>query len=178
MAEQTTIARPYAQAAFRLAREGAAMEKWSRMLDVAATIAGDPAVRELIGNPRVTRGRLVELFMDIAGDRLDTQGWNFVRLVVENGRLAALPEIAALFETLRKEAEKSLDAEVVTAFPLTAEQRERISAVLTARTGRTVNLQQTVDPSLLGGAMIRSGDKVIDGSVTTQLDDMARALAG
>jgi len=178
MAEIRTIARPYAQAAFQLAREHDALARWSGMLRVGAVIAADPALRDLIGNPRVSRQQLTDLVLGVAGERLDEHGANFIRLLVENDRLRCLPEIAALYETYRREAEQTVEAHVVTAFALSEEQQRQISAALQTRLGRTVTLTQSVDESLLGGMTIRTDDHVIDGSVTSQLDKLARALAG
>lgn len=178
MAEIRTIARPYAQAAFQLARDHDALAKWSQMLQLGAVIAADPALRELIGNPRVTREQLTDLVLGVAGERLDERGANFIRLLVENDRLRCLPEIAALYETYRREVEQTVEAHVITAFPLSEEQQQRISAALQTRFGRNVTLTQSVDESLLGGMLIRTDDHVIDGSVTSQLAKLAKALAG
>ncbi len=178
MAEIRTIARPYAQAAFQLARAQDALAKWSDMLHTGAVIAADPALQDLIGNPRVSRQQLTDLVLGVAGEHLDEQGANFIRLLVEYNRLRYLPEIAALYETYRREAEQTVEAHVTTAFPLNEEQQRQISAALQTRLGRTVTLTQSVDESLLGGMRIRTQDRVIDGSVTSQLDKLTKALAG
>jgi len=178
MAEKSTIARPYAQAVFRLAQEQNDLAKWSGMLQAAAAIVGNPTMQALIGNPRVTKQQLVSLIQELVGQGLDELGRNLIQLLVDNRRLVYLPEVAALYETYRKEAERSVDAQVITAFPLDDEQQRRIADALQARLGRTVTLHQTVDESLLGGVIIRTQDQVIDGSVTAQLDKLARALAG
>ncbi len=178
MAEKSTIARPYAQAVFRLAQEQNDLAKWSDALQTAAVIVGDPTMQALIRNPKVTKQQLISLIEELAGKHLDDLGQNLIRLLVENHRLLYLPEVAALYETYRKEAEHIVDAQVITAFPLDDEQQRRIADALKARLGRTVTLHQTVDESLLGGVIIRTEDQVIDGSVTAQLDKLARALAG
>jgi F-type H+-transporting ATPase subunit delta len=177
MAEKSTIARPYAQAVFRLAQEGKALAKWSEMLQAAAVIVGDPTVQALIGNPRVTKEQLGELILEVAGKRLNEPGRHLILLLVENRRLAYMPEVAALYEHYRREAERTVDAQVITAFALNDEQQRSIAAALQARLGRTVTLHQTVDESLVGGVIIRTEDQVIDGSVTAQLEKLSRALA-
>ncbi len=178
MAEKSTIARPYAQAVFQLAREQNALAKWSDALQAAAVIVGDPGMQALIRNPKVTKQQLITLVKELAGKHLDDLGHNLIQLLVENHRLAYLPEVAALYEAYRREAEHIVDAQVITAFPLDDEQQRRIADALKARLGRTVTLHQTVDASLLGGVIIRAEDQVIDGSVTAQLDKLARVLAG
>lgn len=176
MAEKSTIARPYAQAVFRLAQEQNDLAKWSDMLQATAVIVGDPTMQALIGNPRVTREQLIQLINELAGERLDDHGRNLIHLLVDNHRLDCLPELAALYEAYRREAERTVDAQVITAFPLDDEQQRRIADALQARLGRTVTLHQTVDASLVGGVVIRTDDQVIDGSVTSQLSKLARSL--
>jgi F-type H+-transporting ATPase subunit delta len=135
-------------------------------------------MQALIGNPKVTKDQLIGLITELAGRALDDHGRNLIHLLVDNRRLAYLPEVSALYEAYRREAERTVDAEVITAFPLDDEQQRRIADALQARLGRTVTLHQTVDKSLLGGVIIRTEDQVIDGSVTTQLGKLARSLAG
>jgi len=174
--ERTTLARPYAEAVFRLARERQALAGWSAMLGLAAAIVRDPQMSRLIDNPRVPRERFVDFFLDVCGKKLDKDGANFIRLLTENRRIQLLPEIAALFETLRAEAEARVDAEVISATAVSADQLKTIAAALTQRLGRDVNLATRLDPSLVGGIVIRAGDLVIDGSVRGKLQALATYL--
>jgi F-type H+-transporting ATPase subunit delta len=176
MAEKSTIARPYAQAAFELAKESGELAKWSEMLQFAAQVATDPAMQAYIDNPRVSDARLSELLIDICGDQLNDAGKSFVRVLVENHRLAVLAEIATLYEQHRAEAESKIEAEVVSAFPVSDEQRQALEQALKKRLGREVSLTTRIDESLIGGAIVRAGDLVIDGSVTGHLDKLASAL--
>lgn len=178
MSEKNTIARPYAQAVFRLAQDHNALGRWSEMLQVMVAMVTDPAVDGLIDNPRVSKEQLTGLLLDVAGDRLDEPARNFIKLLVENHRLVLLPEIFELYEESRKEAERVVQTEVITAFPLSDEQQQQITTALERRLERSVSLRQTVDEALLGGVIIRTEDRVIDGSVTAQLEKLARALAG
>lgn len=176
MAELSTVARPYAQAAFDLAREEGALKGWSEMLRYAAVVAADNSMEALLDNPQVSRERAEQLFLDICGERLNPLVQNFVRLLAQNRRLILLPAIASQFEAMRAEAEGSIEAEVVSAFPLTEAQQRQLADGLKKRFGREVNLVTHVDESLLGGAVVRVGDTVIDGSAAEQLNRLASVL--
>lgn len=177
MAETTTIARPYAQAVFDIAADAKALGHWSDTLRLLALIVADPAMDALIRNPRVPREQLSGIITDVCGDALDERGAALVGVLAANQRLPLLPEIAALYEAYRADAEKIVQAEVVSAFPLSAEQQAAIAASLKRRLGREVTLESRIDQSLIGGAVIRAGDLVIDGSVTGQMDRLANALS-
>lgn len=174
--ERATLARPYAEAVFRLARERNALAHWSEMLKLAAAVAGDPQMNRLIDNPRVPRERFVEFFLDVCGKKMDKDGANFIRLLAENRRIQLLPEIAALYEQLRAAAEARVEAEVVSAAAVSPEQLKTIAAALKRRLGRDVRLATRLDPSLIGGIVIRAGDLVIDGSVRGKLGALATHL--
>ena len=176
MAELTTLARPYAQAVFRLAQEQQALSRWSDMLALVAHVAADPDVRKLLDNPRMTSEQLSELFMDIGGDRLNDDGRNLIRVLAEARRLAVLPEIFGLFEQLKNAAEGAIQAQLITAFPATDAQKQTIAAALKQRFGRDVQLEYITDPTLMGGAVVRAGDLVIDGSVRGKLARLGTAL--
>jgi len=176
MAELTTVARPYAQAVFERAQQTGRLADWSAMLQFAAAVAADGTMREAIEGTRLTRQQLADLFIEIGGDRLDQEGRNLIRLLAENRRLALLPEIAAVYEVLRAEAESTVEAQMISAYPLTEEQKQRIAESLKRRLGRNVNLTAEVDESLIGGAIIHAGDLVIDGSVRGKLDRLASAM--
>ena len=177
MAEAITVARPYAQAAFLFANEHQTLKDWSEMLSLLAMIADDAGMRELIDSPHVTETQLADLFIQIAGDQINEKCANFVRVLSANGRLTLLPEIAALFEIQRQDAEGTVQAQLVSAFPASESQQAAIIASLRKRLGREVELSCSTDAELLGGAIIRAGDLVIDGSVRGKLQRLGTALS-
>jgi F-type H+-transporting ATPase subunit delta len=176
MADKSTIARPYAKAAFEEARDRGRLGPWSAALRTAAAVAADSRVQALIGNPRVTPEELAALVIEIAGADLDEEGRNFVRTLADNRRLAILPEISALFEELKSEAEGVIDVTVTSAVPLDDSQRAKLTAALERRLRRSVRLQCATDPALIGGAVLRAGDLVIDGSLRGKLERIAYQL--
>jgi F-type H+-transporting ATPase subunit delta len=176
MADRLTIARPYARAAFEEARADKRLGPWSEALHIAAQVVRDPRVATLLGNPRVTPEQLAQLVISIAGPGLGAHGENFVRTLAANHRLGYLPEIAALFDTLKDDAEGVADVTLSSAAALDAAQRSKITAALERRLKRKVRLHCTIDPSLIGGAVLRCGDLVIDGSLRTRLDRIAYEL--
>jgi F-type H+-transporting ATPase subunit delta len=172
MADLTTIARPYARALFDLARpEDRA--GWSEMLTLLATIVTDETLRPVLADPALSRTQKADLVLDICGDQLSTEAYNVVRLLADNKRLEALPEIAEVYETLRAEAEKTLVADLISAFEISKQQRKQIAVALSNRLKRKVELNCQVDESLLGGTIIRAGDLVIDGSARSHLNKLA-----
>ncbi len=177
MSEYQTIARPYAQAVFDLAKAGENYENWSRALAWMSAIADDDQIQELSQNPKVDDASVVQIFQDIAGDKLFDEAGNFLRLVVANGRLFALPYIAAQFEDKRAEAEGTIEAELISARAVTDEQQEALAQSLSRKLGRKVSLQVVEDPNLIGGAVLRAGDMVIDASVKSRLQKLAANLA-
>lgn len=176
MSENITLARPYAEAAFRLAQDSKALKPWSEMLGLAAAVAKDAQVARLAMDPRVARERFTQLFLDICGKALSKEGANFIRVLQDNRRIALLPEIAQLFEVLRAEAEGRVEAQVISAFEITPEQLKKISAALKKKFGRDVDVVTRVDTALVGGMIIRAGDVVIDGSVRGKLLALASHL--
>lgn len=176
MAEKATIARPYARAAFEFAQAQGAFKQWSESLAIAAAVASDPAVAKLLNHPRVTATQLVELISEVAGPRLDSSAHNFIATLAHNRRLGLLPHIAAMYETLRADVEGVADVSVVSAVPLEPAQQQRLTAALKTRLKREVRLHCTVEPELLGGAVVRYGDLVIDGSVKERLARLTAAL--
>jgi len=176
MAELTTIARPYAEAAFRIASEANALPVWSQMLRFVSGIVADPRVRAALDNPKLTAGDKEALLLSIVGDKLDPMGRNFVRVLIEAERIAVLPQIAMLFESLKDAAEGQAKARIDSAFPLSDAQLAEITAALEKRFGKKIEATVNVDPTLIGGARITVGDTVIDGTVTSQLATMATRL--
>lgn len=177
MSEAFTIARPYALAAFEEAQRLSDLKGWSEMLQSLAETVNNPDVRAVITSPRVAGAQVTGLITGLLGAKAKAQQQNFARVLVENQRLLVLPEIAILFEALRAEAEKTVNVVVDSAFELSAAQREKITSSLKARMGREIKLVCKVNKELLGGVVIRAGDKVIDGSARTRLNEMATALA-
>lgn len=176
MAERATIARPYARAAFQAAGEARAFARWSEGLKAATQIVVDPRVADLVKNPAVRGADVANFIIDVAGDKLDAQMQNFVRVLTENQRLLLLPEILAHYERMRAEVENTVDVEVISAVKLDAAQCEKLAAALNTRLKRRVNMRNSVDPSLLGGAVIHAGDLVIDGSLKGRLQRLRTEL--
>ena len=177
MSEAITTARPYAQAAFEAAQKQSDLKAWSEVLQSLAEAVNYPEIRTVISSPRVDRTQIGGLLGNVLGDKLKPQQMNFVRVLVENQRLLVLPEIAAIFNALKSEAEKSVDVVVDSAFELTVAQRDKIVSSLKRRMGCEIKLTCKINKELLGGVVIRAGDKVIDGSARTRLGEMATALA-
>ena len=176
MADRLTIARPYARAAFEEARKNGGLAPWSDALQTAAIVVQDPRVSSLLDNPRVTPAELAQLVDEIAARPLGEHGANFVRTLADNHRLGFLPEIAQLFDSLKDDAEGVADVTVTSAATLDEAQRGKIAAALERRLRRKVRLHCQTDPALLGGAILRSGDLVIDGSLRTRLNRIAYEL--
>ncbi len=176
MAELATIARPYAEAAFKLAREQNALPVWGEMLKFAAAVMKDPAMAAAIDNPKLGTEQKEALFLSVCGDRLDTFGRNFIKVLVEADRIALLPEMEAMFARLKDAAEGVAKAEIISAMPLTDEQVSDLKVVLERRFGRKIEATVSVDPSVIGGARIVVGDQVVDGTIAGKLAAMATQL--
>ena len=176
MAELATIARPYAEAAFGLARDERALPVWSEMLRFAATIVADPRVATALDNPRLDNKAKESLLLSIAGDRFNAQARNFMHVLVEGERVALLPQIAEMFETLKNEAEATATAVIESAVELTDAQVAELKAALEKRFGRKIETTVTVNPDLIGGARVTVGDAVLDGSVQAKLAAMHTQL--
>ena len=176
MAEPITIARPYAEAVFKLADQAGSLAQWSQTLTAMAQVARDPDMLALIADPKVSDAQRASIFLALCGDGLTQEARNFVPLLLENGRLQLLPEIAELFEQQKNEREGVVDAEISSAFELDAAQLQSLVADIERRFKRRVNAQVRIDPSLIGGAKIVVGDTVIDGSVRGRLAGMSAAL--
>jgi F-type H+-transporting ATPase subunit delta len=178
MAELTTIARPYAEAAFRIAREANSLPVWSQTLRFLCDVAADPRVSAALDNPKLTAADKESLLLSIGGERLDATGRGFVRVLVDADRVAVLPQIRTLFEALKNDADGVAAARIDTAFPLTDAQTAELRAALEKRFGRKIETTINVDPALGGGARITVGDTVIDGTIEAQLAAMATQLRG
>jgi F-type H+-transporting ATPase subunit delta len=176
VAERATIARPYAKAAFETALPARAFAQWSAGLNVAAEIVLDPRVAELVKNPELPTPTVADFIIGVAGDKLDAHMRNFVRVLAENRRLLLLPEILAHYEVMRAEVENTVDVEVISAVTLDPAQSEKLATALGTRLKRRVNMRNSVDASLLGGAVIHAGDLVIDGSLKGRLQRLRTEL--
>jgi F-type H+-transporting ATPase subunit delta len=174
--ELTTIARPYAEAVFARAQETGRVDAWSEPLGTLAAIASDPQVGAQIGNPNLTPGRVRDLVLGVAGDSLPGELANLVRLLAENGRLIALPEIAGLYEERRVASQGVRHVLVRSAFPIDGDQEQALARSLARRLGGQVEITVEQDPELIGGVEIRAGDLVIDDSVRGKLKQLAHAL--
>ena len=177
MAEVATVARPYAEAAFKLALEGRNLAGWSDMLSLLGTVVADDAVAAHVDDPNIDDRALESLLLGIFGDKLDGQGRNFLQVLVQNQRLMLLPQIRIQYEELRREHEGVLEATIMSALQISDEQVRSLVAALEAKNGRKVTARVEVDPELIGGVRIVVGDKVIDATVRGRLDAMAAALA-
>jgi F-type H+-transporting ATPase subunit delta len=174
--EPLTLARPYARAAFELAQEQRALGDWAGKLAFSAQVAVDARVASLIGDPRIAPAQLASLFLP-EGEPADSPFARFIGTLAENHRVHALPEIAALFEQLKREAEHVLKVNVRSAAPIDAGEVARLRDALKRRFNREIELEQTLDPSVMGGAVIDAGEMVIDGSVRGRLARLESALA-
>jgi len=175
MAESLTIARPYAEAAFKLALEQNALPSWSDALSRLATVAGTGVARELFGNPTLSDAQIAAVVADAAG-QLGAEQKNFVQVLADNERLAVLPEISKQFDELRNGHEGVLDAQITSAYPLGDQQVDDIVATLKQKYDKQIKATVHVDADLIGGVSIRIGDEVIDASVRGKLAQMAGAL--
>ncbi len=176
MADKTTIARPYARAAFEEAKGDARLAPWSDALRTGAAVMQDARVQNLLGNPHVTPAQLAELVNGIAGEQLDDDGRNFVKTLAENRRLGYLPEISRMFDELKDASEGIVDVTVTSAAPLDEQQKRVLSEALARRLKREVRLHAQTDARLIGGAVLRAGDLVIDGSIRSKLEQIAYEL--
>lgn len=176
MAENVTIARPYAEAAFQLASAGNALGPWSEALDRLAVVAADPQMRDCIADPKLQPQQLAGLFLDVAGAGLTAEQQNYVRVLVDNERLQVLPEIRDLFVALKNEHEGIKEAKITSAFPMDDATLNALVADLENRFKAKLNVTVSVDPELIGGVKIAVGDEVIDASVRGKLANMAAAL--
>ena len=176
MAEFSTLARPYAKAAFEYARDKGSLDQWQKQLAVAASVAEDDKVEALLSDPALTAEQQAAKLGDLCGDDLGGEARNFLAILADNKRLPLLPEISAQFAAFKANQEKSVDVEVVSPFAVEDATAEQLATALGKRLERDVKVTTTVDESLLGGLLIRAGDTVIDGSVRGKLSKLAEAM--
>ncbi len=176
MAEAATIARPYAKAAFEVARDAKLLPAWSESLRLAVGLVGDARIADLLSSPKLSEDQVVGFFDGFKTGADGVHWQNFIRLLAQNKRLALLPQIAARYELLRAEYENELDVLVTSAVPMSDAQRAKLADSLKARLQRDVRITTAIDPALLGGAVIRAGDLVIDGSIMGRLQRLGNVL--
>lgn len=176
MAELTTLARPYAKAAFEYAIEANRLVEWSEMLGFATLVVGDESMQQLLTSPHFTKQDQKNAMLRVCEDKLDANGVNFIKLLAQNGRLLALPEIDVLFNFLRSEFEKTIEAQITSATELSEQQIAQLKEKLAAKLGRQVEISVDLDADLLGGLIIQAEDLVIDGSVRGKLTKLSDAL--
>jgi F-type H+-transporting ATPase subunit delta len=176
MAELSTLARPYAKAAFEYARDAKALPQWADQLSTAAAVTLDSTVAAVLNDPSLTAEQQAQALNDVCGDALSGEARNFIAILASNKRLALLPQIHSLFVMYKANQEKSVDVEVVSAFELADPARDKLADVLGKKLEREVNVRTSTDKDLLGGVLIRAGDLVIDGSVRGRLNKLAEAM--
>ncbi|WP_192035702.1 F0F1 ATP synthase subunit delta [Halomonas sp. YLGW01] len=178
MAETSTVARPYAKAAFEHALGKAALDDWSGMLATLSQVARQGDVHQrVLSNPQLTSAQKVDLLLELCGDAVSDEIGNFLRQIGAQGRLSALPAIAEQFELLKAQQEKRMDVQIVSAFALDEAQQDKLASALAKRLNREISITTQVDSTLLGGVILRAGDTVIDGSVRGRLNRLHEALS-
>ncbi len=176
MAELSTLARPYAKAAFEFAVDAGALDQWSSQLNLLAAIVADSKVAALLASPAQTTEYQAGQLIAVCGDELGAGVQNFVRVLAENKRLSLLPNVAVLFAEFKANRERSIDVNIDTAFALTATVEKKLAAALSKKLERDVVVSSQVDESLIGGVVIRAADVVIDASIRGRLDKLTKAM--
>lgn len=176
MSELATLARPYAAAVFKRSFETGTTEKWSKSLAFVSAVLNDNEISAAVANPKVSKERLSALMLDICQGQVDEEGANFLKLLVQNNRLTLAPTIAELFEAYKAESEGYVDVEVSTAYAFSKEEKQSFTSTLEKTLSKKVHMNVTVDKSLIGGVLVRAGDRVIDGSIRGQLQQLAKRL--
>jgi len=176
MAELITLARPYAKAAFEFAREAKDLQGWQKALSVAAAVSVQADVQGMLASPGMTAPEKAKSFGEICGDAFDAKQQNFIHVLAENARLGLLHQVSELFDLYKANHEKTVDVEIQTAFEMSKELELKLVSTLKAKLDREVELKTVVDKDLIGGALIRAGDTVIDGSARGRLAKLAEAM--
>ena len=176
MSELTTAARPYARAAFDYASSNDVADQWAEMLGFCAAVADDAMMIAALDQPSLNRQQSADLFNEVCADKLNEHGKNFIKLLAENDRISLLPDIAVLYHHYQAEAEGIVDAQLISALEVSDQQVQSISASLAKRLGKKISMTTSIDETLIGGAIIRAGDMVIDGSVRGRLEKLSNTL--
>ena len=176
MAELSTIARPYAKAVFEFAVKADDLSSWSNQLSVTAAVSQADKVKKVLSSPSLTSEQQAAKFNDVCGDEISASTQNFIKILAENKRIPLLPEILKLFEQFKSNREKSVDVEVASFFELDDTIQQKLSAALSRKLEREVNLHTVIDKELIGGVVIRAADVVIDGSIRGRLAKLAENM--
>ena len=176
MAEVAALARPYAEAVFLMAEEKGQLDQWSDMLGFLSLVMNNEQVKKLADNPKLSKSDLAEMMADICNEQMDAQGINLVKLLIKNNRLSLAGEIASQYEIKKAEKSGALDVNVTSAFPMSEDDKTELASSLSGSFGKTVTINVEEDASLIGGMIIRAGDKVIDGSLSGQIQQLAKQL--
>ena len=176
MADLITLARPYAKAAFEVAVENNELDNWSNMLSLLANVSSVDSVRAVLTSPTHTAEELASTLINLCGEELDQKGKNFITMLAENKRLELISQISSIYEILKANKLQSVDVEITTAFEVTQEVSDKLVQALKTRLQRDIKLASKVDPGLIGGAIIRAGDTVIDSSIRGKLTKLAEAM--
>ncbi|MDX2424808.1 MAG: F0F1 ATP synthase subunit delta [Cycloclasticus sp.] len=176
MAELAALARPYAEAVFLMANEKDQLDHWSEMLDFLQQVTSDELLKKVSDNPKVSKKQLQGAMMDICQDHMDADGLNLIKLLIQNNRLQLAGEIFKQYETKKDQKCGSLDVSIISAFPMSDEEQVALTTSLSASFSKQVKISVEEDSSLIGGMIIRAGDKVIDGSLSGQIQQLAKQL--
>jgi len=176
MSELATLARPYAEAIFKRAKETGSSSEWSDKLAFLAATMQDESLSAIVNNPNVSDDKLLQLMQDICQGQLEGESLNLLKLLIENGRLEFAPQIAELFENYKAEDEGYVDVDVITAYALTKAEEQSFATSLKKKLNKTVHISTFVDTSLIGGFLVKAGDSVIDGSISGQLQQLAKRI--
>jgi F-type H+-transporting ATPase subunit delta len=176
MADNASTARPYAKAVFELAQETNAYEAWALVLGRLADISADESFSSITSDPRIEQSQVVDVLTDLTKDVLPEGGTNFIKLIVQNARVSSIADIQHLYTDLVAKAQASVNATVVSAIALTDAQKSSLESALRERVGLNVKREESVDADLIGGAIIKAGDLVIDGSAKGRIEKLATAL--
>lgn len=176
MSELATLARPYAAAVFKRAKETNATKEWSQSLSFMSAVLENKDIAVVVDNPKVNKQKLSELMLDICQEQLTVENSNFLKLLVHNNRLVLLPQISKLYESYKAEDEGYVEVEVVSAYTLSKESKQSFSVTLEKTLGKKIHMNVSVDKTLIGGVLVRAGDRVIDGTIKGRLQHMHKAL--
>lgn len=177
MSSLATLARPYAKAAFELARDEQALARWDEMLKLASEMATEGSMAALLESPHISNEEVVKIITDTAGEAFDGRFRDFLSVLGSNGRLPLLPQISCLFGQFREEAEQRMSVKVISAVPLDEDQAGRLKEALSRRMECEIELENEIDKDVIGGAVVYAGDQVIDGSLRGKLEKLSASLA-
>jgi F-type H+-transporting ATPase subunit delta len=176
MSELATLARPYASAVFKRAKETGTAQQWSEQLAFLSAVLNNQKFFDIANNPKVSTDQISSLLSDICEEQLTPESENFLKLLVQNKRLSLIPDIASIFEVFKADDEGYLDVDVITAYAFTKEAQQDLSSKLEKTLNKKIHMNVSVDKSLIGGVLVRAGDRVIDGSIKGQLQQMRKTL--